>query len=166
MSWKKLCGVLLIASLSLVFLGLDDPANGDEQPPPEKKVKHPRGYKLAPLEVRKARHIAIEHRRTHFKHAKKFLAPPDSFDCEAKGWTIPVSDQGDCGSCHNHSAREVASCSFLVAGVFKAPWNGLSVQALMNGPIVRTSYKTACRPQTITLAKVRGEPEIAAFRRA
>lgn len=94
--------------------------------------EHGRGYVRPSQEVQAARSVAMKARHD----SRMALLPVQTdaaFDIVAKGWTIPVGDQGSCGSCWLYSAVLNISSAYVKAGYGK-DWR-FSYQHMMDcGP--------------------------------
>jgi hypothetical protein len=141
MRWKTMLSILITSALvqSASLYGQELPRIvdlaakvGEAQAKPDWSKK-PRGYKLAPLDVREKRHEATAVHTHHRMAISKFVIPPDSWDSRTKGWIVAVSNQADCGDCHYHGTVGTFSDSYLVAGWPASTIGiGFSYQQLLN----------------------------------
>jgi len=131
---RLLFGALVVALCGLASVVAPHPdAQAQEKQDKKAPEKHPRGRVADPLKVA-GRHAAALKRLDHaMKALPKITAP--TYDVEQVGYTLPVEDQGNCGSCYLVSSCEVATMALVHAGVgpgdgsfFLSPQYGLDCQ--------------------------------------
>lgn len=84
------------------------------QPEPQ----YHRGHVPPTDEYRKAVHAEAKSRLGN-KVGALPVALPAAFDCRAQGWTPPVGNQKDCGSCWAYDTCDQITCAYIKAGQFK-----------------------------------------------
>lgn len=89
----------------------------EAQDKPKPAVKHGRGRKVDPKDVR-ARMYSAFARHGYKSMVTPLKMVPDTFDCRTDGGfkVLPVDDQGQCGDCFGVSTFDGASMALIYAG--------------------------------------------------